>query len=328
MYGVYLMRIKPFAPARFPSAALAAALSAALLATYACAHEAKNGDVRIVSALDSGGSVQSVGDVRIAGFAGAPGVVAAGGDIVVRQGGTSMIYYAAAFAVDADSLTIDEQGAPEEENTRTALRGNVVFDDGSVAAVDGPQVAWAAPEPDSALASVSAAGVAQAGAVYQNTAAWFSGTYAGLSATSSITVLNLLPDNYLVWAGDTFNDAWEIAKGMSGAVDPDATNNGVPNWQLYAMGFNPAQPATQALAAATTTNGYLAIAYTRNPYATNYAFTPQESGNFNLGFGAMVDPVSVTNTADGIEHIITRGSVPIAVTNRQFLRVEITRPPP
>lgn len=322
------MRNKPFAPARFPWAALSAALSAALLATPARAHEATNGDVLIISTVDSGGSAQSGGDVRIAGFVGEPGVVATGGDVVARQGGNSMVYYASEFAVGADSLTIDEQGAPDEETTRTQLRGGVVFDDGSVAMLDGPQIAWAAPEPGSALASVSTDGVAQAAAVYQNTAAFFGGTYAGLSATSSLTVLNVLPDNYQVWAGDTFDDAWEIAQGMSGAVDPDATNNGVPNWQLYAMGFNPAQPATQALATAATTNGYLAVAYTRNPYATNYAFTPQESGNLNLGFAAMADPVSVTNTSGGVEHIVTRGSVPITATNKQFLRVQIGRSAP
>ncbi|MGA1149439.1 MAG: hypothetical protein ACO3V5_09980, partial [Ilumatobacteraceae bacterium] len=204
----------------------------------------------------------------------------------------------------------------------------VVYDDATVGLVNGAQVAWTAPASGDALASISSDGVAEAGAVYEDTDASFSGSYGGIQATNSLTVRNVLPDNYSVWAGDTFDDAWEIAEGMTNAVDPDATNNGVPNWQLYAMGFNPAQPAPAALSAVNVTNGYLAVVYTRNPYATNYTFTPQESGNLLAGFADMVSPVSTTNIVGGVEQITTFGSVPINATNKQFLRVELTQPSP
>lgn len=292
------------------------------------AHEATGGNVRIVSTIDSGGTVQSAGEVQIAGFIGEPGVVSTGGDVVARQGGNSMIYYATGFAVAADTATINEQGAPDSDSTRTQLRGSVNYDDATVGPVGGALVAWAAPATNSSLASVSAEGMAQAAAVYQNTPASFSGSYAGMNATSSLTVLNVLPDNFGVWAGDTFDDAWEIAQGMTNKVNPNALNNGVPNWQLYAMSFNPEQPAPAVLASSVTTNGYLALRYTRNPYATNYLFAPQESGNLSLGFANMVDPVSVTNTSGGVEQIVTFGSVPINDTNKQFLRVRVTAPTP
>jgi hypothetical protein len=266
--------------------------------------------------------------VQITGFIGEPGVVSSGGDVVARQGGNSMIYYATGFSVTADSLSINEQGAPDTNSTRTQLRGNVVYDDATLGAVDGSQVAWTAPATNSSLASISALGLAQAATVYQNTPASFTGSYGGINATSSLTVLNVLPDNYSVWAGDTFNDAWEIGQGMSGAVNPNALNNGVPNWQLYAMGYNPAQPAPATLASSLTTNGYLAVRYTRNPYAAGYIFTPQESGNLNLGFAAMVNPASVTNLVNGVEQITTRGSVPMNATNKQFLRVRVAQPAP
>jgi hypothetical protein len=304
------------------------ALTGAVFLSSAYAHEAAGGNVTIVSTINSGGSVQSGGNVQITGFIGEPGVVSSGGDVVARQGGNSMIYYATGFSVTADSLTINEQGAPDTNSTRTQLRGNVVYDDATLGAVDGLQVAWTAPATNSSLASISALGLAQAATVYQNTPASFTGSYGGINATSSLTVFNVLPDNYSVWAGDTFNDAWEIGQGMSSAVNPNALNNGVPNWQLYAMGYNPAQPAPAALASSVTTNGYLAVRYTRNPYAAGYTFTPQESGNLNLGFAAMINPVSVTNLVSGVEQITTRGSVPISATNRQFLRVKVTQPAP
>lgn len=304
------------------------ALLGAVFLGPARAHEASGGDVVIVSTVDVGGSVQNAGDVEVTGFVGEPGAVATGGEVVLRGGGNSMIYYATSFTVAADAPAINEDGVADTNSTRTPLRGEVVYDDATVGLVDGAQVAWTAPASGDALASISSDGVAEAGAVYEDTDASFSGSYGGIQATNSLTVRNVLPDNYSVWAGDTFDDAWEIAEGMTNAVDPDATNNGVPNWQLYAMGFNPAQPAPAALSAVNVTNGYLAVVYTRNPYATNYTFTPQESGNLSAGFADMVSPVSTTNIVGGVEQITTFGSVPINATNKQFLRVEVEQPDP
>ena len=322
------MKSKLSPRARIRRLAMGTALSGAVFLCPASAHEATGGDVRIVSTIDSGGSVQTGGDVQITGFVGEPGVVASGGDVVARQGGNSMIYYATGFSVASGAATINEEGASDTNSTRAQLRGNVVYDDSTLGTVDGSLVSWTAPSTGSALASISAGGIAQAATVYQNTAASFSGSYGGMAATSSLSVLNILPDNYGVYAGDTFDDAWEIAQGMSGAVNPNATNNGVPNWQLYAMGFNPAQPAPAALSSTVLTNGYLAVRYTRNPYATNYTFDPQESGNLSAGFANMVNPVSVTNLVSGVEQITTRGSVPINETNKQFLRVKVAQPAP
>jgi len=306
-------------------------ITALLGAVFLCpvrAHEAAGGNVAIVSTIDSGGSVHSGGDVQITGFGGEPGTVSSGGNVVARQGGNSMIYYATGFSVTSDSADINESGAADTHSTRTQLRGNVVYDDATLGALDGAQVAWTAPATDSSLASISADGIAQAATVYQNTPANFVGSYGGIPATNQLMVMNVLPDNYGVWAGDTFDDAWEIAQGMSGAVNPNALNNGVPNWQLYAMGFNPAQPAPAVLASSVTTNGYLAVRYTRNPYATGYVFTPQESGNLDVGFATMVNPISSTNLVNGVEQILTLGSVPMSATNKQFLRVRVAQPAP
>lgn len=322
------MKNKLLMPALVVRTVVITALFGAVFLCSAHAHEASGGDVRIVSTIDSGGSVQSGGDVQITGFVGEPGTVSSGGNVVARQGGNSMIYYATGFSVASDSLTINESGVTDTNSTRTQLRGNVVYDDATLSTLDGAQVAWTAPATDSSLASISADGIAQAATVYQNTPANFVGSYGGIPATNQLMVVNVLPDNYGVWAGDTFNDAWEIAQGMTGAVNPNAMNNGVPNWQLYAMGFSLTQPAPAVMASSVVTNGYLAVSYTRNPYAIGYVFTPQESGNLSVGFATMVNPVSVTNNSGGIDYITTRGSVPINATNRQFLRVRVAQPAP
>lgn len=280
-----------------------------------------------VGSMDLGGTVQVAGDRRNVGFVGAPGVVATAEDgvRVARQGGSGMVYFPTGYSVAADSSAIREAGSTPESSTRTALSAREDFDDQTFAAATTP-VAWS-PATNQAI-SVSADGIARANAVYQDTLAAFSATLGGIAATNYLTVLNALPDNYEAWAGDTFDDAWEIAQGMAAAVDPDASNNGTPNWQLYAMGVDPSATFSGQLSTGGATNGYFAITYTRNPFATNYTFAVQESGNRALAFTNMLAPVSSTNTVDGVEQITTWGSAPINATNRQFLRVKIMQPAP
>jgi hypothetical protein len=279
--------------------------------------------------IDFGGAVQTAGDRLNVGFVGSPGGVAtAGGGIrVARQGGVGMVYFPTGYGIGADSPTINEAGSSPDSSTRTTLSAREIFDDGTF----GPSTASVTWSPaTNQTITVTPDGVAQAGAVYENTTASFSATIAGKPATNFLTVLNTLPDNFGAWAGDTFDDAWEIAQGMTGAVNPNSQNNGIPAWQLYAMGFNPASSSASASATARvgTNSGYLTISYTRNPYATNYNFIPQEAGNLAVGFSNLIAPVSSTNLVNGVEQITTRGSVPISSTNRQFLRLQITRPQP
>ncbi len=276
--------------------------------------------------VDLGGTVQTFGDARNVGFVGTPGSVATadGGNIVARQGGVAMVYNATGYTVAANPSVINEAGATPESSTRATLSARIVFDDESFDEAGVP-VTWS-PVTNQVI-TVSPEGVAQAQAVYEDTVAAFGGTVAGVPATNFLTVVNVLPDNFGAWAGDTFDDAWEIAQGMAGAVDPDATNSGFPAWQLYALGLNPAvAPGVPLETGQIETNGYISITYTRNPYATNYTFAVQETGNLSLGFSNMVNPVSVTNEVGGVEQITTRGSAPINSTNRQFLRLQITKP--
>ncbi|MFM6128958.1 MAG: immunoglobulin-like domain-containing protein, partial [Sphaerospermopsis kisseleviana] len=279
--------------------------------------------------IDFGGSVQTAGDRLNVGFVGSPGLVAtAGGGVrVARQGGIGMVYFPAGYGIGADSSTINEAGSVPESSTRTTLSARQLFDDATFGPA-GASVTWS-PVTNQAI-TVSPEGVAQASAVYQNTIANFTATIGSASFTNFLTVINTLPDNFGAWAGDTFDDAWEIAQGMTGALNPTNLNNGVPAWQLYAMGINPAVPFTgnPAPARVGTNGGFLTMSYTRNPSATGYIFSPQEAGSLVTGFSNMTAPFSTTNLVNGVEQITTRGSVPMSATNRQFLRLQITRPQP
>lgn len=296
------------------------------------AHEATGTTVRIVSTIDEGGAVQTGGAVKIAGFIGEPGVVASSTNnkIVARQGAVGGVYYPKTLAAFPSSTTINEAGSLPAVSTHTQLGGRLTYDDGTSGDLSGSDIAWNEPTDSSGLASISSAGAAQAATVYENTAGYFAGNHAGLVASGLVVVLNTLPDNYRQLAGDTFDDAWEVGRGISNAVDPNGTNNGIPNWQLYAMGFDPSVPFNGQLTEySRDTSGYLSIVYTRNLYATNYIFRVQESGNLAApvaGFTDLVNPVSVTNKTTSGDRIVTRGSVPLSATNRQFLRLQIISP--
>ena len=80
------MKIKFVDSAFVARSVVCTALFGAVFLCPAHAHEASGGDVRIVSTIDSGGSVQSGGDVQITGFIGEPGTVSSGGNVIARPG--------------------------------------------------------------------------------------------------------------------------------------------------------------------------------------------------------------------------------------------------
>jgi hypothetical protein len=313
-------------------AVLAFAVSVFLFPQPLGAHLSSGGNAQNFSTIDIGGAVATSGDasVRNVGFLGVPGTVAASHDeeVVARQGGVSWVFAPTKLLVTSADNQINEAGASPASSTQTQLGGRLTMDDLTVTVLPGGELTWDAPAPATGLASISPDGVAQAATVYQNTIGLFTGHAAGFSDTSFVTVLNVLPDNYEQWAGDTFDDAWQIAEGMPGAVNPNALNAGIPYWQLYAMGLNPLAPISGPLTGVDISlDGYLTITWTRNPYATNYVFRVQETTNLTNAFATLINPVSVTNSSTPqIEAITTRASAPRVNFNRQFLRVFIEEP--
>ncbi len=299
------------------------------LAFPASAHEASGGEVRIISTLNLGGSVQTAGSIQQVGFLGNPGVMATTNQVVARQGANSLVFYPVALALSADQPTLNEAGSDPPSSSRTQLRASVQYDDLTSGLIPPEAIQWTPLPEEYPLESISSGGSAVASVVFEDTEAEYAGSYAGLTATNFLTILNVLPDNYRQWAGDSFDDAWQIDEGIPGALDPEDENAGIPYWQLYAMGLNPTLPLSAPLVAAVRQGNFLGLTYTRNPFATNYGFILQESGNLRAGFSNVVAPVSATNQATPTSTTITtRGHVPLNTTNRQFLRLQIIRPAP
>ena len=85
------------------------------------------------------------------------------------------------------------------------------------------------------IASISPGGLATATAVYQNTTATVSGDRVDLKGVLDLTVLNVLPDNFGSYAGDTIDDAWQVFHfGLDNPLAaPGANPDGDPNDNLF-----------------------------------------------------------------------------------------------
>ncbi len=101
-------------------------------------------------------------------------------------------------------------------------------------------VAWSTDGP----ASITASGLLTAAAVYQNTAA----TAAVTGAVFPFTVINTLPDNFGLYAGDRLPDSWQVQyfglASLNGGQQADFDSDSVDNLLEFAFGTNPASGAS------------------------------------------------------------------------------------
>lgn len=130
---------------------------------------------------------------------------------VVRHGFIGQLYHPLVLALTANPAIV-----PEE--TSSSLGGTAVMDDDTLVVLDGAAIRWTGY--DGPIQSVSTAGLLTAGTVLADTPAGFSGTYAGVDATGTLTVRDMDPDNYGLYAADLIPDAWQYL--YFGLENPDA----------------------------------------------------------------------------------------------------------
>lgn len=285
------------------------------------------------AALHGGSGLRGANDGRIHDntlLTGLGGVAtAASGRVVARQGPAGMLYHASAFSVYAESTAINENGSEPDSLTRTQLSGEALFDDGTVAFLPGAAVFWQAPVPGSALESISAAGVAQAATVPDTVQVPFTGYYEGLKASGTLWVVNLLPDNHGIWAGDGFDDLWQIENGIPGPLDRNAEVNGIPTWMHYAFGRNPLASSGGdfvKLVEAEATG--VVLTYTRNPLAQDVTFTPEVSNDSLSGFAPTFNYIEIsTPEARDRETVEIHFPPPPSGTKSQFFRLRVDKAP-
>jgi len=118
-----------------------------------------------------------------------------------RHGYIGQLYELDSFQITAAPPTVNE-GAPRQ------LAATAILDDLTTIPYDPAQVTWSIVS--GPVVSISTGGLATAGDVYQNTPATVQGTAGSASGTLVLTVLDILPDNFQLYAGDGLPDHWQV----------------------------------------------------------------------------------------------------------------------
>ena len=198
-----------------------------------------------------------------------------------------------------------------------------LLDDATLLAVAPTSVTWGIVS--GPVTGVSVAGLATAGLTYQNTSATVQGTFGGFTGSLNFTVLDSIPDNFGVYAGDGIGDNWQVQYfGQNNplaapALDPDG--DGQTNQFEFTAGLVPNDPASVF---------HMSIApVPSQPSRKNITFTPRLNGRTytvqsRLTLGAQWQPLSSSTQSDnGNERTVTDLD---ATGVNKFYRVEITRP--
>ena len=143
---------------------------------------------------------------------------------------------------EVTGLTLTAATLSVNESATDQLAAWQLLDDSSVLAVPAASVAWSVAS--GPLTGISATGLATAGTVYQATTALAQGSYAGLSSSVTLTVLNVSSDNFGTYAGDGIDDAWQVqyvGQPPNAKAAPTSTSDtsGLTNLFKYTAGLAP-----------------------------------------------------------------------------------------
>ncbi len=184
--------------------------------------------------LDQGGSRGSSANYTINGST-APGLAGSSANYRLRPGFPGQLTDAVSLGLSAPSPTVNETGTSQ-------LSASLTFDDSTRLPLAANTLSWSVLS--GPIATIDAAGLATAEAVYQNTNATIQGASAGVSGIFAFSVIESIPDNFRLYAGDQLPDPWQVQflglenplGGQTANPDGDALNNLLE----YAFGTDPA----------------------------------------------------------------------------------------
>lgn len=166
--------------------------------------------------LDTAGSLTTGGDVQIAGSLGGIGGLSSDArDVTARAGFPGQIFDPVRFSVTPGAATVFE-------NATTAFTAEVICDDDSF--LRATALAWSV---DTALLTVTTSGEVTAGVLPGSFTALLTASASGVTGTAALTVTDLDPDNYGLYAADSLPDEWQTLH--FGERNPDATPTADPD---------------------------------------------------------------------------------------------------
>jgi len=189
---------------------------------------------------DAGGNRAISANYSNDGSAGGIGGISAAVPTIAKHGYIGQLYDLAGLSLSATPVTINELGTRQ-------IGAVAVADDTTVSPLNPGTLVWGVVS--GPISSVSPAGLATAGIVYQTTAAVVFGRRGSLSNTLGLSVLNVGIDDYLSYAGDGVNDAWQVQyfgeenSAALGSRDPDG--DGQSNYFEYYVDTQPTNAASK-----------------------------------------------------------------------------------
>lgn len=283
-------------------------------------NSATAGDYKLaLGSFDQGGGRGVSSDYELIGsVTPSTGEVLQSADYALYPHLPGQLYTPVQMQITAVPVTITENGTKQ-------LAATQVMDDATTLPLPAAEVTWDALS--GPITGISAAGVAQAGTVYQNTAASVQGSASGVTGTLNLTVLDSIPDNFGSYAGDGLPDGWQVQNmglsGTSGGPSLDPDGDGLSNLMEYALGMNPvlqsSLPANAVLNA-----GNLEYTYTRSKSALTggIQFQVQWSETLEASSWSGSNVTEQVLSDDGTTQQV-KATLPAGSGGRRFVRLQV-----
>ena len=254
-------------------------------------------------------------DGNAGGIAGLSTVAAPAG--TAKHGYVGQLY-------DVTSLVVNAGASSVNETATLQLAAWQFLDDASYVAVNTTSVGWL--PVSGPVSSISAAGLATAGTVPQNTGATVQGSFGGFTGTLNLTVLDTILDNFGSYAADGLPDDWQVLyfgqNNPNAAPNADPSGNGQNNLFKYIAGLNPFDPNSRFLVKSAPVTG--------QPGQMRVIFSPILGGRTytvkfrtDLATGSWLTLTGTTENDNGTERTVTDTG---ATDVRKFYHIEITKP--
>ena len=210
-----------------------------------------------------------------------------------------------------------------EAASRQLAAAPLADDATNLGSIDPSTVAWSIIT--GPIASVSSSGLATAGNVYQDTLATVGGTAQGLSGQLTLTILDINPDDYGIYANDGIPDSWQVqyfgTNNPLGLASADADGTGQTNLFKYVAGLNPLDGARFTLSILPVGGQPSQKNLIFNPIVSGRTYTPQfTTGLTTPSWSALI---GTSQSDNGATRTVTD---PNATPAPKFYRVQISKP--